>query len=40
MHQAAADPSDPRHGRTAVTGLDTQHLLHATVKKHRFISQV
>ena len=38
MSQAGSDTSDPRYGRPAVTGLDTQHLLYATVKKYRFLT--
>ena len=30
--------ADARYGRPAITGLDTQHLLYATVKKHRFLT--
>eukprot|EP00966_Prymnesium_polylepis_P246990 5712036-Prymnesium_polylepis.1 len=40
MPQAASNTSDPRHGRPAITGLDTQHLLYATVKKHRFLTNM
>ena len=40
MAQAAADPSDARYGRPAVTGLDTQLLLYATVKKRRFLTNM
>ena len=40
MAQAAADPSDARYGRPAVTVLDTQHLLYATVKKRRFLTNM
>jgi hypothetical protein len=40
MSQAGNDPSDARYGRPAVTGLDTQHLLYATVKKYRFLRGV
>ena len=37
---SVSSASDPRHQRPAVTGLDTQHLLYATVKKHRFLAEM
>ena len=38
MNKAGDDTADARYGRPAVTGLDTQHLLYGTVKKHRFLT--
>ena len=40
MYQAAGNVADARYGRPAVTALDVLHLLYATVKKHRFVSQL
>ena len=38
MAHAGSDAADPRYAQPAITGLDTQHLLYATVKKHRFLA--
>ena len=40
MSQAGSNTADPRYGRPAITGLDTQHLLYATVKKYRFLTSM
>ncbi|KAL1528137.1 hypothetical protein AB1Y20_009499 [Prymnesium parvum] len=40
MWHAGTNEADPRYGRPAITGLDTQHLLYATVKKHRFLASM
>ena len=32
--------ADPRHLKPAVTVMDTQHLLQAAVKKHRFLAEM
>ena len=40
MAQACMNTTDVRYGRPAVTVVDTQHMLYATVKKHRFLTSM
>ena len=40
MSQAGSNTADPRYGQPAINGVDAQHLLYATVKKHRFLASM